>query len=70
VNRCNKQRMAHSNNHMIIECVCVLTHLTLVVEARAAQRVIQTFLGVFAQTAIVLLIARPADLSVRILRIR
>jgi hypothetical protein len=48
----------------------VLTHLTLVVEARAAQRVIQTFLGVFAQTAIVLLIARPADLSVRILRIR
>ena len=45
-------------------------HLTRVVKARAAQRVAQAFLGVLPKTAVVLLIARPTDLGVRILRMR
>lgn len=46
------------------------THLAIVVQAHAAQRVVEAILGVLPKTAVVLFTARPADLSIGILRIR
>jgi hypothetical protein len=46
------------------------THLAIVVQAHAAQRVVEAILGVLPKTAVVLFTACPADLSIGILRIR
>lgn len=62
--------MADSRYYRMCAQCMDATHLAIIVQAHAAQRVVEASLGVLPKTAVVLFTARPADLSIGILRIR